>query len=66
MHIISQKRKRNFQYYNRIVPFLMLICKYVQQSTVNQLLFAATFFRDSSVINWLAASNFLRSSLLHS
>jgi hypothetical protein len=26
--------------------------------TVNQLLFAATLFRDSSVINWIAASNF--------
>jgi hypothetical protein len=26
--------------------------------TVNQLLFAATLFRDSSVINWIAATNF--------
>jgi hypothetical protein len=27
-------------------------------TTVNQLLFAATLFRDSSVVNWIAASNF--------
>jgi hypothetical protein len=27
-------------------------------TTVNQLLFAATLFRDSSVVNWITASNF--------
>jgi hypothetical protein len=31
---------------------------YSFQSTVNQLLFAATLFRDSSVVNWITASNF--------
>jgi CHASE1-domain containing sensor protein len=30
----------------------------IQKFTVNQLLFAATLFRDSSMKNWLVASNF--------
>jgi hypothetical protein len=29
-----------------------------KKHTVNQLLFTATLFRDSSVINWFATSNF--------
>jgi hypothetical protein len=30
----------------------------LKDDTVNQLLFAAVLFRDSSVINWIAATNF--------
>jgi hypothetical protein len=41
-----------------ILSFQVDIGASVTECTVNQLLFAATLFRDSSVIKWLVASNF--------
>jgi hypothetical protein len=42
----------------RLCPISSSLRRISKGSTVNQLLFAATLFHDSSVINWLATSNF--------
>jgi hypothetical protein len=39
---------------------------YMAHNTVNQLLFAATLFVDSSLINWLAASDYRDSFIQNS
>jgi hypothetical protein len=51
------------------VQYGLIVCQFCDSKhkffTVNQLLFAATSFCDSSIITWFAASNFRDQTLIH-